>query len=496
MKNLFSAGPKPLDSWQRLLMLGWLRRLTGRPLPAHALLALAVLVLAVYSLGAYALTIGLFGSYAALDLSVMQSAWFITSIYTPTVPLLGALLAYSFPPVMTAPPEAIAALPISPPGWYLPQLRRFVVGIAAVSIASWASVIFAFAHIFQLPLTLTLSLQVGQIAANALMITSLVLVIAVSVFAKSASVRQVLPLAYALVMAALVGLARSKQNTTIREYVQYQVAHPWLVLTAAAYATVILILAAKFELRRFSLSAGSTPLTLATTRARSALLSRLLPVRGGQLPALAVATLRGLARDRKNIVVLATSFLLFIAFAGAARFIHSPVLGSLILSSAAAYFPIFLGIILIFARSWLGPHSRSIYALPLRPAVIAGVQFATVSLAAAVVAILLLVVLLAVVGNHMIPSELAGIALGAALTAGTAYLCGSVMRTHSDDQLSVLGAIAGLFLLQGALFSLQSQLHLSSLAGVLLKLTILALIGLASIAVERFVHQKFRVRHA
>jgi hypothetical protein len=194
--------------------------------------------------------------------------------------------------------------------------------------------------------------------------------------------------------------------------------------------------------------------------------------------------------------VLGSSLAIFMGFAALATITHAPVLGSLLLSAAAAYFPIFLGLIIIFTRSRLGPNIGSIYAKPVSPGAIVVAQLTTITLAAGLAVAVVMLMLLLITGHRVDLPELAGIALGAGVTAAAAYLCGSVVRVNPGDQLSILTAITGLFVIQTGSFALISALQLSNLGAAAVKLSLILMLGLAAAAVERFVHLGRMVRHA
>ena len=478
-------------------MLGFWRRLARRPLPLPVVLTVAAVILGGYGAGVFALTTQLFNSYRGLGLGAGDAVWFITSVYLSAIPLVGALLAYSFPPAVASPSEAIAALPISYADWYGPQVRRFIVGAAAVSAVTWAAVVSALANIFQLSTAVALGLQATQLGVNAIVASLLSLTVTASVLARSRRLEQSLPLAFTLIMAAAMALARRGQNGPLLHWAEYQAGHTGPVVAASALVIAASLAGTLWAWHRLSRSSRIQPLSLSTAGAKLPWLARLLPWRGRSLWAgLAIATLRGLSHDRKNLLVLASSGLLFLAFALAARLTHTPVLGSLLLSAAAAYFPIFLGLIVVFSRSWLGPQLRSIYAKPVSPGTIVGAQLSIITTTAALSVMALLLSLLMVLGHRVDLPELAGIGLGAAVTAAAAYLCGSLVRVRTSDQLSILGAIAGLFLLQAATFSLINGLQLSGLTAAAARTGLLLTLGLAAVAVERFGHLGGMVQHA
>jgi hypothetical protein len=469
MSGWFFRRPEPVPAVTGWLAINSWRKVFRRRLNLAMLMAMVVLGLLIYSAIVFAVTRGAVAALKGAGLNEEAGIWFALSVFGSVVPVVTGMLALSFRPLFAEPSEAVAAVPVSVKEWYGSQIWRFAGGLTILLVATWIAVTAALAQILELHLSTGIVLGMVAVAANVVGVSALTLVVTLVLVGSKAWMGRISQLVLVGTMAAAIMYVRFQQETGLRHWAEFVAVHPRETGLAAALVGMIAGVAARGVVHNALERKSEMPLGIpGLTRFRS-WRQRSLPMPRPLVLQLAVATIRGLVADRKNMAMLVSSLGLFLGFGLASRLAHSPSLNSLVLGTMAVYVPLFLSLIMIFGRSTLGKFDM-IYTKPIGAGVVAGGQLLAVAGMSVVVTTAALVGLLLVVGNRIIPGELLSLATNAAVTSGIAWLCGSALRVNPRDNLAILAGVVAMVVVQGGFYGLVSRFGANELLAEVCKL--------------------------
>ena len=441
---------------------GWLsvnswRQVVRRRLSVGVVAVLAGLVMAGYAGALFAITRDSMAALKGTDWGETGGIWFALCVYGSVVPVVTALLALSFRPLFAEPSEAVAAVPMSVKQWYGAQIWRFVAGATALLVTTWTAVTWAMAGSLGVHFATGVVLEVVALTASGVSVAGLAVVVTPALLEDNPWKARITQFGLVAVAAALALFARFQQESGLRQLAKFVAGHRFISGLVVLAVGLLVGTAAVVVVAGLLDQKAGTPLVMPVEVQFRSWRQRWLPLPRPLVLQLAVVTLRGLVAKRKDMAMLVSSLALLGGFGVAARAAHAPSLNSLVLGTAAVYVPLFLSLIMIFGRSTLGGPGM-MYTRPVGSWQVTAGQLLAVAGLSAVVTAGFLAGLEGIVGNRIDWGELLQLAGNAAVTSGIAWLCGSLVRVHPRDNITILAAVVVMVVAQGGFYAILSKL--------------------------------------